>query len=277
MTTGILYIVATPIGNLKDITFRAIETLKSVDLIVCEDTRKSKVLLDHYQIKTKCISYHDHSTQKDRERIMSFLQSGKRLALISDGGTPLISDPGFKLVRDCIQQNITVTPIPGASSVISGLSVAGIPTDNFLFLGFLPVKNKDRLAKYTLIKESMVTAVILEAPSKLLATLEEIRQNLGDIHCTLAKELTKLHETITYQPISQHIEALQANKIRGEYVIILEAVAKQEITDEVLISELTELLQKLSVKSASEFLAAKYKMSKKHIYNIALKFTHQSR
>jgi len=271
MTAGILYIIATPIGNLQDITFRAVETLKAVDLVLCEDTRKSKILLDHYQIKTKCASYHDHSTPKDRIRILSFLQSGKNLALISDGGTPLISDPGFKLVRDCIEQGITITPIPGASSVISGLSVAGIPTDNFLFLGFLPTKNKDRLAKYALIKQSMVTSVILEAPSKLLATLAEILEQLGDVNCTLAKELTKLHETITYQLISKHIEALHGNKIRGEYVIILEAVEKQEITDEVLAEELKELLTKLSVKSASEFLAQKYGTSKKHVYSLSLK------
>lgn len=270
MAQGILYIVATPIGNLKDITLRAIETLKMVDLVFCEDTRKSKVLLDHYQIKTKCSSYHDHSTQKDRDRIMSLLQNGKNLALISDGGTPLISDPGYKLVRDCIGQGIPTTPIPGASSVISSLSVAGIPTDNFLFLGFLPTKNKDRLAKYALIKESQVTSVILEAPSKLLATLTEILSHLGDVNCTLAKELTKLHENITHQPISKHLKELQGIKVRGEYVVILEAVEKQAVTEEVLVKELKELLKKLSVKSASEFLAQKYKIPKKHVYSMAL-------
>lgn len=270
MTNGILYIVATPIGNLKDITFRAVETLKEVDLVVCEDTRKSKVLLDHYQIKTKCISYHDHSTQKDRDRIMHSLQSGKKLALISDGGTPLISDPGYKLVRDCIEQNITVCPIPGASSVISALSTAGIPTDNFLFLGFLPMKNKDRLIKFNLLKELSVTAVILEAPSKLLTTLEEILEQLGDIKCTLAKELTKLHEKICYSPISEHIKALQDIKIRGEYVIVLEPVNKKVITDEELILELKELLKSQSVRSATEFLAAQRKISKKHVYSLAI-------
>lgn len=214
--SSMLYIIATPIGNLKDITLRALEILQSVDGIICEDTRRSSLLLNHYQIKKPLTILNDFNEIHMIPEIIGKLATSN-LALISDAGTPLISDPGYKLVRECINQGIETDSIPGPSSVITALTLSGLPPDKFFFLGYLPEKSGHRtqviknLAKKT-------TYIIFVAPHKLLKTLADINNNLGDIEVVLAKELTKIHQSVESKKISIWLKELRNPK--GEYILL---------------------------------------------------------
>ncbi|GIS42583.1 MAG: 16S rRNA (cytidine(1402)-2'-O)-methyltransferase [Candidatus Neomarinimicrobiota bacterium] len=217
---GRLYIVATPIGNLKDFTFRAIDTLKEVDFVFAEDTRNSIQLMKHYKIETKIDSYHEHNNVKKIPKIINLLNEGKNIALISDAGTPTISDPGYKLIRACIDEEINIIPIPGASAVTAALSASGLPSDSFFFLGFLPHK-KGRKKKISFLKSLDNTIIIFESPHRLLKTLKELHDELGERPVVVARELTKLYEEIIRGNFDSIIEYFESKKVKGEIVIII--------------------------------------------------------
>lgn len=211
-----LYIVATPIGNLKDITLRALEILKEVDGIICEDTRRTSILLNHYGIQKPMIVLNDYNEHKNVSRVINLLKEGQNLALVSDAGTPLISDPGYKLVRACLENNIEVDSIPGSSSVIMALTLSGLPPDKFMFLGYLPEKPGHRKDLLSSLSEK-ITYIIFIAPHKLLRVLQEMQEIYGDIEVCLAHELTKIHQSVETKKISLWLQNLGNPK--GEYVL----------------------------------------------------------
>ncbi len=218
-----LYIVATPIGNLEDITFRAIRVLKEVDLVLCEDTRQTKKLLDRYKIKVPIISYHEHSKLQRVKEIINLLRQGKNLALVSDAGTPAISDPGGKLVEEVLRalgDDVKIIPIPGPSAVTAAASVSGFPTDKFLFLGFPPHKH-GRAAFFKKISESDITVIFYESTHRILKSLEELRVAVGERRITVCRELTKMFETVYRGAVSEVIEKLKTDTTRGEFVVVV--------------------------------------------------------
>ena len=215
-----LYIVSTPIGNLADITFRAIDILKSVDLIACEDTRHTKILLNYYNIKKSLISYFEHNKIKRSKEIIALLNEGKSVALVSDAGTPGISDPGYRIIRDAIDNDIEVVAIPGANAAITVLTVSGTPTDRFVFEGFLPNKTTARKKKLLSLKEETRTIIFYESPHRLLKSLSDIKETLGDIDLVIAREITKKFEEIKRGKTVDLIEHFTKNKPRGEFVLV---------------------------------------------------------
>ena len=215
-----LYIVATPIGNLSDITIRAIETLKKVDFIACEDTRHTKILLSHYNIKKTLISYFEHNKVKRSEQIVKLLKEGKDVALVSDAGTPGISDPGYRVIRDAIDSDIKVIAIPGANAAITALSASGAPTDRFAFEGFLPNKTTARKKKLLSLRGESRTIILYESPHRLLKSLSDIKETLGDIELVIAREITKKFEEIKRGKTDFLIEYFTMNKPRGEFVLV---------------------------------------------------------
>ncbi|RZP30631.1 16S rRNA (cytidine(1402)-2'-O)-methyltransferase [bacterium] len=223
MTTdsyGTLYIVATPIGNLKDITFRAVETLSSVSMIAAEDTRHSKKLFQHYNISTPSISFFEHNRTARIPQIVANLKKGNHVALISDAGTPGISDPAYKLIREAIAEDITVESIPGPTALISGIVSSGLPTDRILFEGFLPPK-KGRIKRLTNLIDQDATIVFYESPYRLIKTLKEILEILGDRPAVITRELTKMNEEIIRGTVLDLLTYFTSNKPRGEFVIII--------------------------------------------------------
>ena len=217
---GILYLVATPIGNLEDITLRAIRTLKEVDLIAAEDTRHTLKLLNHFEIKKPLISYYKEIEKTKSNILIEKLKEGKNIALVSDAGTPGISDPGAEIVKCAIENNIKIVPIPGACAAINGVISSGLDTTEFYFIGFLPVNKKDKKEKLEKIKKINSTLIFYEAPHKLVNTLENIKEVLGDRNIVLAREITKLHEEFLRGTVSQILEKYTEPK--GEFVIIVE-------------------------------------------------------
>ena len=218
--SGQLFVVGTPIGNLEDITHRAISTLKSVDIILAEDTRNSKKLLNAHKIETKMISYHEHSSEKEIEKIINLLLEGKDLALISDAGTPTISDPGYGLIRDCIKHDIIIVPIPGVSAITAAMSVSGLPSDSFTFIGFLPQK-KGRLKKIEQLNNIENTVILFESPYRLEKTLNQLLDNLGNRPVVVGRELTKLYEEVIRGNLSEVIKYFSKSKVKGEIVIMI--------------------------------------------------------
>lgn len=218
-----LYIIATPIGNLEDITFRAVRILKEADLILCEDTRQTKKLLDRYEIQTPTMSYHQHSKLNKINRIVDLISEGKNLALVSDAGTPGISDPGNLLIRHLVDNNVDVKiiPIPGASAVISALSVSGFPTDNFVFLGFVPHK-KGRQTFFENLAREKRTAVFYESPHRIMKSLESLKEYLPEREIVICRELTKIYETI-YRGKAEDVakKITINNEVKGEFVVII--------------------------------------------------------
>ncbi|OGD97289.1 16S rRNA (cytidine(1402)-2'-O)-methyltransferase [Candidatus Curtissbacteria bacterium RIFCSPLOWO2_01_FULL_38_11b] len=221
---GILYIISTPIGNLKDITLRALEVLKTVDYILCEDTRVTGKLLHHYEISKKLVSFNDFSEEAKTPVVIKGLLSGQVVALVSDAGTPLISDPGYKLVRECIHQGIAIESIPGPSSVITALTVSGLPPDKFTFVSYLPKKDVKRKSFLEDLKKGREivksTIIIFESPYRLIKSLEDIKQIFGDIEIVVCRELTKMHEEIKSAKVSQVIEYFLQSALKGEFIIL---------------------------------------------------------
>lgn len=223
-----LYIVSTPIGNLKDITLRALETLKSVDGIICEDTRRTSLLLNHYQIKKPLIILNDYNETRVFPQIIERLKIGENLALVSDAGTPLISDPGYKLVRECLYQEILVDSLPGPSSVITALTLSGLPPDKFMFLGYPPEKSGHRLNWLKSLCSNLkgyrlnFTIIMFATPHKLIKTLEDFKEVYGDIEIVLAKELTKIHQSVKKQVISEWFEELKKMPPKGEFILLFQ-------------------------------------------------------
>jgi 16S rRNA (cytidine1402-2'-O)-methyltransferase len=217
-----LYIVATPIGNLHDVSARALDVLRNVDLILCEDTRVTKKLLEHYQIKTPTLSYHQHSKLKKIEYIVQFLKRGKDLALVSDAGTPGISDPGNKLINEAIKQcnNLTIVPIPGPSALTTAASVSGLPMDKFLFLGFPPVKKK-RKKFFKEVVGAKYPVIFYESPHRILKSLNELKDMKENLQLVVCRELTKKFETIYRGTPKEVIKKIEGDKIKGEFVVIV--------------------------------------------------------
>jgi len=222
---GTLYLVATPIGNLEDITHRAVKVLSSVDLIAAEDTRKTKILLDHYAISKPMVSYFSYNERHRAPQLIEKLKEGQSLALVSDAGTPGISDPAFHIVQSCLESGIPIVPIPGPSAFVSALIVSGLPTDRFVFEGFLPMK-KGRKTKLGILSTEQHTIVLYESPHRVLKTLGEIRIAFGERNVAVARELTKKFEEIVRGPISLVLEELQRKPTRGEYVLVIEGRSK---------------------------------------------------
>jgi len=215
-----LYIVATPIGNLEDITLRALRILKEVDYIAAEDTRHTQILLKKYEISTHAISYHSHSSQNKIDQIVDMLKEGKKIALVSDAGTPGISDPAYSLITKAIKEGIKIVPIPGASSLLAALNMSGLPMDKFLYLGFLPVK-KGRQTLFKAIQEETRTLVIFESPHRILKTLNQLLEYLGDRQISICREITKIYEEALRMPISEAIEHFSNKKAKGEFVLVV--------------------------------------------------------
>ncbi len=269
-----LYVVATPIGNMADITFRAVDVLKNCNIILCESPKNSYNLLKHYDIDcSKILTYNDHSNSHQRQKILNFLQENNSISLISDAGTPLISDPGYKLVNYLRQQQQKIIPIPGPSSLISAISASGIACDNFTFLGFLPnLKSKRK----DLIKDNKNNSfVFFESARNLLKSLSEIIEFIDDRNCCVAKEITKIHEELVINKISDIISFLEKNnnKLKGEFVVIIEKSNKlqNKISNSDLIDEIKKLHnKKMSLKDISQNLAEIYNLNKKEIYKKAL-------
>jgi 16S rRNA (cytidine1402-2'-O)-methyltransferase len=222
---GTLYVVATPIGNLEDITLRTLRVLKEVDLIACEDTRRTRTLLARYEIGTPTTSYFEHNKLRKGPYLLGLLGEGKSLALVSDAGTPGISDPGFLLVREAQAAGISVVPVPGPSAVITALSAAGVPADRFVFDGFLPVKPGRRLNRLRGLRDLQTTVVLYESPHRIVATVGAIREIFGEVPVVLARELTKQFEEIARATPSEHLERLASAPVRGEFTLVIPASA----------------------------------------------------
>ncbi|WP_330926867.1 16S rRNA (cytidine(1402)-2'-O)-methyltransferase [Candidatus Sororendozoicomonas aggregata] len=272
-----LYIVSTPIGNLADMTPRAVATLKQVDLIAAEDTRHSKRLLNHFGVETPMLPCHDHNERQQAERLVHRLRKGASVALISDAGTPLISDPGYLLVRAAREAGIKVVPVPGACALIAALSVSGLATDRFYFEGFLPAKSSARKKKLIELSALPVTWVFYESTHRIRDCLADTRALLGDDrYIVLAREMTKTFETVLAGSVEHVLRCLEqdANQCRGEFVVLVEGV--KPALDQAIDSEakmlLKRLLRDLPIKKAAAVVADISGYNKKELYNLALTF-----
>ena len=272
---GKLYLVATPIGNLEDMTFRAIRTLKEVDLIAAEDTRNSIKLLNHFEIKTPMTSYHEHNKIEKAEYLVSQLLEGKNIALITDAGTPGISDPGEELVKMCYRDGIEVTSLPGAVACINALAISGLSTRRFCFEAFLPTDKKKRADILKLLENETRTIIIYEAPHHLIKTLEQLLVSLGDRQISLCRELTKKYETVHQNTIKGAIEYFTENEPKGEFVLVIEGkplkdLKQEEISkwEEMSVEEHLEyyLNQGIDKKKAMKKVAKDRGVSKREIY-----------
>lgn len=242
--SGKLYVVGTPIGNLSDMTFRAIETLKSVDFVACEDTRVSAKLLNHFEIKKPLVSYYEHNAKASGEHIISKLLSGESCAVITDAGMPCISDPGEDLVKLCNQNNIPVFVVPGPSAVISALAISGLSTSRFSFEGFLSTTKRSRFEHLAQVANDTRTLIFYEAPHKLLPTLNDMLTYFGDRKISLCRELTKLHETVLRTTIQGAIDFYSENNPKGEFVLVIEGTQIQE-EENITIEDALEKVQAL--------------------------------
>ena len=273
MISGTLYIVATPIGNLEDITFRAVRTLKEVDLIAAEDTRHSRKLLSHFGIATPLTAYHDHNERLKSDFLLSQLREGKNLALITDAGTPCIADPGYRIVQAAVAAGIRVIPIPGPSAVMTALSAAGLPTDRFAFEGFLPPRQGKRRAYLAELAADERVLLFYEAPHRLAATLADMLAVLGNRQAVVARELTKIHEEFRHGTISELIDWCTAQEPRGEVVILVTPAEAGEAPAQDLETILAEHLadKGLSVKEAVARVTAETGLPRREVYAAALK------
>lgn len=268
---GELFLVATPIGNLGDITLRALETLKSADCIACEDTRTSGVLLHHYGIKVPLVSYHTHNEAAATETLVAALLQGKRIALISDAGTPLLSDPGARLVSTAIRAGIRVTPLPGASALLAALTIAGLPANQFFYAGFLPTKTSARKAMLEQLATIPATLVFYEAPHRLLETLYVLSDMYGPRHAAVARELTKRFEECIRAPLPGLLTHYTATPPKGECVILVEGAAPAAALDDAsLDAALADAMQSLRLKEAVAAVASSSGRAKSEVYARAL-------
>lgn len=272
-TRGNLYIVATPIGNLEDMTARAIRTLGEVDLILAENTRHSRKLLDHFAIKTRVLAYHNHNEAQVTASLIAKMAVGSHIALISDAGTPLLSDPGYLLVKMAQESSIRVIPIPGVSALTTALSVAGLPCDRFLFEGFLPAARSARISRLKEVEQETRTIVYLEAPHRILLTIREMANVFGgDRTVSIARELTKVFEEIKKASLSELIEQVQTGELaqKGEFVILVQGVQQVRSsyqTEKLLELLLAELAPKKAVHIAWQLTGEK----KKDLYPLTIK------
>ena len=263
-------VVATPIGNLGDITLRALEALRSADLIACEDTRTTAKLLTHYGIDTRTQAYHEHNEATATAQLLEKLQGGATIALVSDAGTPLLSDPGARLVAAARTAGIKITPLPGASALLAALTMSGLPSDQFYFAGFLPQKTKPRDALLASLKNLRATLVFYEAPHRLVETLEHLQQ-LGDREAAVGRELTKLYEECPRGTLRELVQHYTQNPPRGECVVLVTGAAEQAaMDDEAIDAALRDAMARLSVKEAVAEVTAVSGRAKSAIYARAL-------
>ena len=269
---GTLFVVATPIGNLEDMTLRAIRVLKEVELIAAEDTRHTRKLLNHYSISAPLTSYFEHNKAGKGDYIIKKLVEGRDVALVSDAGTPGISDPGFNLIKTAIDSGIKIVPLPGASAVIAALSISGLPTDSFAFEGFLPNKEKARKDKLESLKREERTLIFYESPQRLIAALHAVHDTIGNRNCFIARELTKLHEETLRGKVSDILAAIKEQTVKGEVVIIIEGFNGEPFKGSIS-DELDRAVKSgLSVKEAIEAVAGGLGISKGKVYKESLKF-----
>jgi 16S rRNA (cytidine1402-2'-O)-methyltransferase len=268
-----LYLVATPIGNLADISLRALSVLARADLIAAEDTRHSKKLLSHFGIAAKLGAYHEHNAERERPRLIARLRAGQSVALISDAGTPLISDPGYKLVREALDAGFTVASIPGPSASLAALTSSGLPTDTFLFAGFLPPKSGPRRARLEQLKAVPATLIFFETGPRLAKSLADMAEMLGPREGAIAKELTKLHETVTRGQLSQLVDAFAGDALKGEFVIVVGAptTIETEASDAAISEQLEKALKVESFRDAVRSVAELLQVSRARVYELGLK------
>ncbi|NBX65501.1 MAG: 16S rRNA (cytidine(1402)-2'-O)-methyltransferase [Proteobacteria bacterium] len=267
-----LYLVATPIGNLRDITLRALDVLKAADAVLCEDSRVTGRLMHAYNLKKKLVVYNDHSDEADRASVLLRLESGETLALVSDAGTPMLSDPGFKLVSACLERGIPVVPIPGASALLPALQLAGLPTDRFLFAGFLPHKSAARRTVFEELKNLRATLVFYESPNRVAESVVDAFAVLGDRPVAMAREMTKLHEECRRGTLA----AWAANEsllgvLKGEAVLLIGAGVENAASEADIEGTLIKALAVMSVKDAAELVAKATNTPKKQVYEMALR------
>jgi 16S rRNA (cytidine1402-2'-O)-methyltransferase len=276
--TGVLYVVATPIGNLEDITLRAVRILKEVELIAAEDTRHTQILLNHYDIHTALTSYHEHNERTKAQELVERLLRGENVALLCDAGTPAISDPGYRLVIEATRAGIRVVPLPGASAVAAVLSASGLPTDRFVFEGFLPAKKQERKAKLQALRNESRTLVFYEAPHRLMESLQDLKQVLGDREIVVAREISKVHEEFLRGTLSKIIAQLAEQTVKGEITLVVHGATKQsDVAEEELEAEICQLAEGgMGVKAIAEFLSIRYHLSRRKIYQMALQIKNSS-
>jgi len=274
MSTGVLYIVATPIGNLEDITLRAIRILKEVDVIAAEDTRHTQKLLAKYDIRSQLTSYHDHNKEEKAPVLVARLLEGKNVALVSDAGTPGISDPGYFLINLAVHEHVAVVPVPGATAAIAALSVSGLPTDSFVFEGFLPSRHTARIRRLEELKDEKRTLVFYEAPHRINACLEDLLTVLGDRKAVVTRELTKLHEETVRGTLTEVADRVNKSSSKGEFTIIVHGAVNEtrnmDIDPKEYLKDLM-LHRGLTKKDAVAAAAKELGLPKKDLYKESLK------
>lgn len=271
MTTGRLYVVATPIGNLADITLRALRVLGEVDVIAAEDTRTTRKLLAHHGIRTPLVSYHEHNETLRTPELLGRLLDGESVALVSEAGTPSISDPGYRLVEGCIAAEIAVEPIPGPSAVLAAVVVSGLPSDSFVFEGFLPRRASERRKRLEGLAKERRTIVMFEAPHRLDASLQDMVDALGDRRAALCRELTKLHEEVRRESLSKLAASVRRKPVKGELVIVVEGAPRAEPdVDAALEEALGRITSGESVREATRAVAEERGVPRRALYDRVL-------
>ena len=268
-----LYLVATPIGNLADISLRALAVLARADLIAAEDTRHSRKLLSHFGIRAELTPYHEHNAAKERPRLLARIKAGFSVALISDAGTPLISDPGYKLVREALEAGLGVTSVPGASAALAALTSAGLPTDTFLFAGFLPPKAGARRKRLEELKPVPATLIFYETASRLGASLADMAQIFGAREAAVAKELTKLHESVAGGTPAELAALIDPSaELKGEFVVLIGPPAPDEtlVGDEAIVASLKQALKHESFRDAVRSVAEKFDLKRSRVYELGV-------
>lgn len=263
-----LYVVATPIGNIFDISLRAIHILNISKCILAEDTRQSKKLLNFYKIQTPLIACHEYNELSSS--VTSVLKPGEIYALISDAGTPLVSDPGYRLINWCIQNSVDVFSIPGACSAIAALSVTGLPTDKFLFVGFLPTKEKAKIDQLNDLKNQSSTMIFFESPRRVVDTMQKMKEVFGDRYCCVCRELTKIFENTKRGNLSELIESFSSNDPIGEFVVIVSGCTTSPLDEVEILSQLKAEMEHMSLKEAVKKISATYNINKNEVYKKAL-------
>lgn len=272
--SGKLYVCATPIGNLEDVTLRVLRTLKEVDLIAAEDTRRTRKLLSHYDIKAKLISFHKFSPPEKKTQIVDQILSGKKIALVSDAGLPGISDPGHDLIQACIENSVDIEVLPGPSALLSALVISGLPTDRFLFVGFVPRTSARRKKFLGELVDEAGTLVLFEAPHRIRKLLQDLLGILGDRRIAIVRELTKVHEEILRGRAGEMIQVFQEREPRGEFVVIVEGKREENIStlqDQEIVEKVKEMEDRgMSTRKAIEQVAMRYNISKNRVYDLVV-------
>jgi 16S rRNA (cytidine1402-2'-O)-methyltransferase len=270
-----LYLVATPIGNLGDISLRALSVLARAQLIAAEDTRHSKKLLSHFGIRGDLTPYHEHNAERERPRLLARIRAGQAIALISDAGTPLVSDPGYKLVRAALDEGLMVTSIPGPSAALAALTPSGLPTDTFLFAGFLPPKSGPRHTRLAALKEVPAALILFETSPRLAKSLADMAAVLGPREAVIARELTKLHETVTRGRLDALAEAMSAEAPKGEVVVVIAppTAEETEISDARIVADLEAALETQSFRDAVRSVTEALNVKRARVYELGLILT----